>query len=109
MAPEATRRGQGGSPLTPTLVGVGAWRSLVAHLLWEQGVGGSNPPAPTRMFRNIIVSIDGSPHADRALSEAIDIARAGNGRLTIFTAVQQLPTVAYWGPAAAAETAAVGK
>ena len=25
----------------------GAWRSLVAHLLWEQGVEGSNPFAPT--------------------------------------------------------------
>jgi hypothetical protein len=23
------------------------WRSLVAHLLWEQGVGGSNPLIPT--------------------------------------------------------------
>jgi hypothetical protein len=27
---------------------IGAWRSLVAHLLWEQGVAGSNPAAPIR-------------------------------------------------------------
>ena len=27
--------------------GGGVWRSLVAHLLWEQGVGGSNPSTPT--------------------------------------------------------------
>ena len=26
-----------------------AWRSLVAHLLWEQRVGGSNPSAPTNL------------------------------------------------------------
>ena len=26
---------------------LGVWRSLVAHLLWEQGVGGSNPSTPT--------------------------------------------------------------
>ena len=25
----------------------GVWRSLVAHLLWEQDVGGSNPSTPT--------------------------------------------------------------
>ena len=26
---------------------VGGWRSLVAHLFWEQGVAGSNPVSPT--------------------------------------------------------------
>src|ERR1700694_2502135 len=30
---------------------VGAWRSLVAHLLWEQRVGGSNPSAPTTLLQ----------------------------------------------------------
>jgi hypothetical protein len=33
---------------------IGAWRSLVARLLWEQEVGGSNPLAPTNFF---IISI----------------------------------------------------
>jgi hypothetical protein len=27
------------------------WRSPVAHLLWEQGVGGSNPLTPTNFSR----------------------------------------------------------
>jgi hypothetical protein len=29
---------------------VGAWRSLVAHLHGVQGVGGSNPLAPTNTY-----------------------------------------------------------
>jgi hypothetical protein len=28
---------------------VGEWRSLVAHLLWEQRVAGSNPVSPTTL------------------------------------------------------------
>lgn len=31
---------------------IGVWRSLVAHLLWEQGVVGSNPPTPTNHTTN---------------------------------------------------------
>ena len=37
------------TPLTPIpCLENGTWRSSVAHLLWEQGVGSSNLPVPTK-------------------------------------------------------------
>jgi nucleotide-binding universal stress UspA family protein len=43
------------------------------------------------MFRNVLVAVDGSRHSKQALSEAIDIAEAMHGRLTILTAVPHPP------------------
>lgn len=47
------------------------------------------------MFHNILVSIDGSPHSDEALRQAIDIAQADRSRLTLLTAVRHCPPWAY--------------
>jgi nucleotide-binding universal stress UspA family protein len=49
------------------------------------------------MFRNILVATDGSPDADRALTQAIDLAESEHTRLTIFSAVVTPPTAAYIG------------
>jgi nucleotide-binding universal stress UspA family protein len=47
------------------------------------------------MFHNILVAIDGSPDAEEALRQAIDLAESEHTRLTLITGVQELPATAY--------------
>jgi nucleotide-binding universal stress UspA family protein len=57
------------------------------------------------VFHNILVAVDGSPHADRALTEAIDLARGSHARLTIITAVGEPRTGAMMALASGAAAA----
>lgn len=65
------------------IASVGAWRSLVAHLLWEQGVLSSNLSAPTiDLLKSVVVIIfDGTYHQAVARISAIR-HRAGDRELS---------------------------
>ena len=53
------------------------------------------------MFHNILVAVDGSPHSDLALSQAIDLADSERSRLTLMTGVVMPPVAAFATTAAA--------
>jgi nucleotide-binding universal stress UspA family protein len=56
------------------------------------------------VFHNILVAVDGSPHADKALADAIDLADCQHAKLTLFTAVVPPPAIAYLGASGEAVT-----
>jgi nucleotide-binding universal stress UspA family protein len=49
------------------------------------------------MFHNILVAIDGSPDADEALKQAIDLAESEHARLTLFSSLVTPTPAAYIG------------
>ena len=51
----AALRGGGPKAIKPNFTGIGVWRSLVAHLVRDEGVAGSNPATPTTIFDGILV------------------------------------------------------
>jgi nucleotide-binding universal stress UspA family protein len=53
------------------------------------------------MFQNILVAIDGSPDANEALTQAIDLAESEHARLTLFGATVTPFAAAYFGAGAA--------
>ena len=57
------------------------------------------------MFRNILVAVDGSPDAAEALRDAIDLAESEHTRLTLVTAVPQIPATGLLVPGAVTDDA----
>jgi nucleotide-binding universal stress UspA family protein len=60
------------------------------------------------MFQNVLVAVDGSFHADLALTDAIDLAESQHARLTLITGIHTLPPSAYLGAGGGSAAALAG-
>src|SRR3954453_12003849 len=58
------------------------------------------------MFHNILVAVDGSSHADLALTDAINLAESEHARLTLITGIPEVPWSVYLSPASGIPTLA---
>ena len=77
---------------------IGVWRGLVAHLLWEQRVGGSNPLAPSSFVNKPQYLIKcGSETQTNDTTPAID-SRGGQMKiLTFFVVIFLIAGIIYKG------------
>jgi nucleotide-binding universal stress UspA family protein len=64
-------------------------------------------PEENVVFFNILILVGGSPDADEALSQAIDVADSEHSRLTLLTSVVAPPVTVYFGGAGAAMAGAI--
>ena len=68
---QALLRGSAGPSIYVRLQPSGVWRSLVAHLVRDEGVAGSNPATPTSVSRSFISVLGASLRSTRSFTAPV--------------------------------------
>jgi hypothetical protein len=97
---QALLRGSAGPSIYVRLQPSGVWRSLVAHLVRDEGVAGSNPATPTTVSRNKVNDLKNSGRGSRVAPAP------GSAPETVVTAPGEIETSA---PSRSRDRGATGK